>query len=182
MELPLLQAWLPTPEVGFQPGIARFSWSNGFLRLDTLFPGKTSTSRANAHGQRLWELGDVMELFIQKVGEESYREYQIAPNGFSLALGYQDLTGVTAVRSGSRKLEEFLIGEIPSVESSTTPEQWSACLKIPLPASSGDRFRVSCCRYHYPDSSCLGAPVISSTSRHPVRDFHRPQDWAEIVV
>jgi hypothetical protein len=179
MELPLLQSWLPEPEPGFLPGVARFSWAHGVLRLEARFTGHALRSRSTAHGQRLWELGDVAELFVQKVGEESYREYQVSPNGFTLALCYPDLTGVGAVRSGSRTLEDFLTGEIPSVESTTTPEGWSVSLEVPLPASPGERFRVSCCRYAYPKE---GSAIISSTSLHPVRDFHRPQDWAEFVV
>jgi len=149
------------------------------LRLEAGFHGHAPTSRATAHGLRLWELGDVAELFVQKVGEESYREYQVSPNGFTLALHYPDLTGVAAVRSGSRTMEDFFTGEIPFVESTTTPEQWSVSVEIPLPASTGERFRVSCCRYAYPNK---GSAIISSTSLHPVRDFHRPQDWAEFVV
>jgi hypothetical protein len=179
MELPLLQSWLPAPEPGFLPGMARFSWANGVLRVKVEFTGHTPKSRATVHGQCLWELGDVAELFVQKVGEESYREYQASPNGFTLALHYPDLTGVAEVRSGSRTMADFLTGEIPSVESTTTPEGWSVSLEIPLPASTGERFRVSCCRYAYPNK---GSAIISSTSLHPVRDFHRPQDWAEFVV
>jgi hypothetical protein len=179
MELPLLQSWLPAPEPGFLPGMARFSLAHGVLRLEVGFTVHAPTSRATGHGQRLWELGDVAELFVQKVGEESYREYQVSPNGFTLALCYPDLTGVAAVRSGSRTLGDFLTGEIPSVESTTTPEGWSVSLEVPLPASPGERFRVSCCRYSYPKE---GSPIISSTSLHPVRDFHRPQDWAEFAV
>lgn len=181
MDLPLLQSWLPAPEPGFRPGIARFSWADGVLRLEACFPGHAPTSRATAHGQRLWELGDVAELFVQKVGEESYREYQVSPNGFTLALCYPDLSGVAAVRSGSRTLEEFFTGEIPDVECKTTPEGWRVSMKVPLPVSPADRFRVSCCRYDYPDDSPGIRPVISSTSHHLVRDFHRPQDWLEFV-
>lgn len=181
MNLPLLQSWLPAPEPSFLPGMARFSWSDGVLRLEARFLGPAPKSGATGHSQRLWELGDVAELFVQKLGEESYREFQVSPNGFTLALHYPDLGGVAAVRSGSKKLEDFLTGEIPSIESSTTPKGWDASLKIPLPASPGERFRVSCCRYHYADRECGGAPVISSTSPHPVRDFHRPGDWREFV-
>ena len=119
------------------------------------------------------------ELFVQKIGEESYREYQVSPNGFTLALCYPDLTGVAAVRSGSRILEDFDTGPTPPVDITTISEGWSVSLEIPLPASQDERFRVSCCRYDYPKE---GSVIISGTSLHPVRDFHRPQDWAEFIV
>lgn len=181
MDLPLLQSWLPEPEPGFLPGTASFTWANGILRLEAVFTGKEPRSRATAHGQRLWELGDVAELFVQRIGEESYREYQVSPNGFTLALRYPDLSGVAAVRSGRARMEDFLCGEIPAVEVAVTPGVWSVSLEISLPASAGERFRVSCCRYDDPDHPPGGGPVISSTSAHPVRDFHRPQDWREFV-
>lgn len=179
MELPLLQSWLPEPEPGFLPGKATFSRAGSHLVLEADFIGKEPFSRATAHGQRLWEQGDVAELFVQKIGEESYREYQVSPNGFTLALHYPDLNGVAAVRSGLKKLEDFLTGEIPSAECTTTAAGWRVLLRIPLPASPGDRFSVSCCRYGYPAN---GAAVISSTSPHPVRDFHRPQDWVILTA
>jgi hypothetical protein len=179
---PFLQSWLPEPEPGFLPGAARFSWNDGVLRLEAEFTGQAPKSRATGHGQRLWELGDVAELFVQKVGEESYREYQVSPNGFTLALHYPDTQGVADVRSGKKNLGEFITSEIPSVDITKTPEGWGVFMEIPLPAAPGDRFRVSCCRYDYPDHLHGGAPVISSTSPHRVRDFHRPQEWTELTV
>ena len=141
--------------------------------------GREAITTATSHGQRLWELGDVVELFIQKDGESSYREYQVAPNGFTLSLHYPDITSVADVRSGKRRMEEFLSGEIPAVKVTETGEGWQVLMSVPLPASPGERFRVSCCRY---DAGGAGSPpVISSTSPHPVRDFHRPQDWRVFV-
>jgi hypothetical protein len=133
---------------------------------------------ATAHGQKLWEHGDVVELFIHKEGESGYREYQVAPNGFTLSLHYPEISCVAAVRSGERAMEEFQIEEIPSVDVSKTDHGWGVSLSIPLPLTPGERFRVSCCRY---DTGSGRAPVISSTSPHPVRDFHRPQDWREFI-
>ena len=89
------------------------------------------------------------------------------------------LHSVAAVRSGERRMEEFLGNEIPKAKISRSAEGWSVSLSLPLTASPGDRIRVSCCRYDYGSSR---APIISSTSPHPVRDFHRPQDWREIVL
>jgi len=178
MELPLTQSWLPAPEPGFLPGAARFSWADGVLRLEASFTGHTPSSRATTHGQRLWEFGDVVELFVQKAGESGYREYQVAPNGFTLSLHYPDIACVAAVRSGERDMEEFLTKEIPAAKITLTPEGWKILLSVDLAALPGERFRVSCCRY---DATQGGKAVISSTSPHPVRDFHRPQDWREFI-
>lgn len=178
MELPLTQAWLPQQEEGFRPGVAIFSYSDGRLHMKAELIDEEVYSTATAHGQKLWEHGDVVELFIQKEGETGYNEYQAAPNGFTLALHYPDIPCVAAVRSGERNMEEFLTKEIPVVTITTTPDGWQVVMSISLPASPGERFRVSCCRY---DAGHGRQPIISSTSPHPVRDFHRPQDWREFV-
>jgi hypothetical protein len=178
LTLPLAQSWLPEPEAGFLPGTAALSWANGMLYLEVDLVDEEVISTATAHGQRLWEHGDVVELFIQKEGESGYSEYQLAPNGFTLSLRYPDITCVAVVRSGERAMEEFLTEEIPSAEVSKTDHGWRVSLSIHLPSTPGERFRVSCCRY---DAGSGRAPVISSTSSHPVRDFHRPQDWREFI-
>lgn len=178
MELPLTQSWLPQLEKGFRPGMATFSYSDGKLHLKAELIDEEVGSSATAHGQKLWEHGDVVELFIQKEGEEGYWEFQVAPNGFTLALHYPDITCVAAVRNKERQMEEFLTKEIPAVTITMTPEGWKVLLSISLPASPGEKLRVSCCRY---DAGEGRPPVISSTSPHPVRDFHRPRDWREFV-
>lgn len=178
LTLPLLQSWLPEPEVGFLSATATISWDDGMLHLRAVLIDKNVGTTASAHGQKLWEHGDVVELFIQKEGEQGYREYQVAPNGFTLSLHYPDISCVARVRSGERRMEEFLTEEIPIVQITMTGEGWQVLLSVPLPASAGEKFRVSCCRYDVMEG---GKAVISSTSPHPVRDFHRPQDWREFV-
>ena len=178
MEFPLIQSWLPQQEEGFRPGLATFSYSDGKLHLKAELFDEDVSSTATNHGQKLWEHGDVVELFIQKEGESGYREYQVAPNGFTLALHYPEISCVADVRSGERDMEQFLTKEIPATKITLTPEGWEVLLSVHLTALPGEKFRVSCCRY---DATQGGKAVISSTSPHPVRDFHRPQDWREFI-
>lgn len=178
LRLPLVQSWLPELEAGFLPGTATISWAHGILHLRADLTDEEVITTATTHGQRLWEHGDVVELFIQKEGEAGYHEYQVAPNGFTLSLHYPDITCVAAVRRGERAMEEFLTKEIPTAQVFRTNQGWSVSLSAPLTATPGEKFRVSCCRY---DAGSGRPPLISSTSPHPVRDFHRPQDWREFV-
>ena len=178
MKLPLTQSWLREPEAGFLPATATFTWQTGILELLVDMIDKEVITTATACSQRLWEHGDVVELFLQRAGESGYHEYQVAPNGFTLALHYPDITCVTAVRREERRMEEFLTNEMPAAKVSMLSEGWSVVLQIPLPAGPGEVFLVSCCRY---DAGNGRPPVISSTSPHPTRDFHRPQDWREFV-
>lgn len=176
--MPLIQSWLQKPEPGFLPGMATLSWYEGRLHLKADLIDEEVSTTATSHGQKLWEQGDVVELFIQKEGEPGYREYQVAPNGFTLALHYPDISCVAAVRSGERLMEEFLVNEIPSAHITMTGDGWEVLLSVPLEVSPGVKFRVSCCRY---DAGAGRPPIVSSTSLHQVRDFHRPQDWREFI-
>jgi hypothetical protein len=183
MVLPLLQSWLPTTEPGFQPGTTNFIWKEGVLNLTVDLIDEEVITTATANQQRLWEHGDVVELFVQRIGESGYREYQVSPNGFTLALSYPDLSGVASVRSGERQIDEFFSGDSSDASfmarAELTATGWLARFSIPLAGGSGERIRVSCCRY---DAGTGGVPIISSTSPHPVRDFHRPQDWREMIL
>ncbi|MEI6082506.1 MAG: hypothetical protein WCR44_08815 [Verrucomicrobiota bacterium] len=177
--LSFTQSWLPKPEEGFRPGSADISWSNDRLMLVADLIDEEVITTATANQQRLWEHGDVVELFVQRVGESGYREYQVSPNGFKLSLSYPDLTGVIAVRSGERQIDEFFSRDSFIARAELTATGWRARFSIPLPGSFGERIRVSCCRY---DAGACRFPIISSTSPHPVRDFHRPQDWREMIL
>lgn len=45
---------------------------------------------------------------------------------------------------------------------------------------AGVRWHFSFSRYDY--TRGRGEPVISSTSPHPVGDFHRQQEWGELTL
>jgi len=179
MQLPLTQSWLPEVEQGFQQGHARFFWKDGILEVSADLNDSNVQTTATSHGQRLWEHGDVAELFVQRIGEDYYKEYQLSPNGFTLALSYPDLSGVAAVRSGERKIEDFFSERNFEARAELIATGWMARFSIPLSGSPGDRIRINCCRY---DAAEDRAPIISSTSHHTIRDFHRPQEWREFVL
>lgn len=176
------QAWLPESEPGFRPASARIDRDSASVRIVADMISDRVGSKASAHGERLWEQGDVLEVFIGDVSGGGYREYQIAPNGFTLSLRYPDISCIGEVRRGTRRLGEFLTDGPPEARAALTQGGWQATLVIPVPApatGTGKRaFRLSCCRY---DHGAGGLPVLSSTSPHPVRDFHRPRDWREIL-
>ena len=179
MTFPFTQSWLPEPEPAFCPGIAKITIGKGKLYLLAELTQTQVATTATAHQQRLWEQGDVVEFFIQRVGDEDYYEYQIAPNGMILSLHYPDRAAIAEVRNGVSKMEEYL-SDLPIEGSATvTPIGWNAILTIPVTTSIGDHFLVNCGRYDY--SSGI-APVISSTSTLIQRDFHRLEDWREIIL
>jgi hypothetical protein len=165
------QPWLPEPESGFHSGSVDISRNAGVLQLNAALSQPRVGTKANADQQRLWELGDVLELFIQKVGNDDYYEYQIAPNGMMLALHYPNQEAVSAVRNGERRMEEYLCDLPIEGKALVTPDGWSASFRILI---SGEQFRVNCGRYDY---SSDFAPVVSSTAPLTKRDFHRLEEW-----
>ena len=171
------QAWLAEQEQGFRPGIALISWSQGELHLKVDLIDDEVMTTATAHQQRLWEQGDVVEFFVQRVGKPDYHEYHLAPNGLTLALHFPDSSCVASVRSGGRRMEEFLTVLPRRAEVLKTLQGWNASFSIPLDGASGDRILVSCSRY---DAGTGRNPILSSTSPHTVCDFHRTQDWREL--
>jgi hypothetical protein len=177
MNLPFFQSWLSEPEKGFQPANAVLSWGSGKFSVCVDLIDSEVISTASANQQRLWELGDVVELFIQQENCNAYDEYQLSPNGYTLALHYPDLSGVASVRSGEKALEEFCSTLPFEAIASKTSSGWRAEFQIPIFSSHG--IRVSCCRYDYKRGE---SPVLSSTSLHPVRNFHRPEDWMHISL
>ena len=179
INLPFMQAWLPEPEPEFEPGTAEISWRDGKLHLLADLADDEVITSASAHQQRLWEMGDVVELFIQRAGEECYDEYQISPNGMTLALRYPDISCVEGVRKGTRRIEEFFSELLAETSTWKTNLGWGVSISVPLAYCQGDRVRLSCGHY---DAASGRIPIISSTSPHLVRDFHRPQDWREIIL
>lgn len=168
------QSWLAEPEATFHPGSVAISCVSGKLNLHAVLDQPRVHTSATAHQQRLWELGDVFELFVQKKGNSDYYEYQITPNGMMLALHYPDREAVSAVRSGERNIEEFL-SELPMEGSaSITPECWKADIGIRICANEGDRLLINCGRYDYSSGT---TPVVSSISPLSKRDFHRLDEW-----
>ena len=176
---PFAQSWLAALEPDFRPGKGQITWNDGKLHLLAELIDEEVFTTATENQQRLWEKGDVVEFFVQMPGQSGYYEYQIAPNGLTLALFYPDLSGVTAIRSGTKSLDDFLTQTPPTAHAWKTDQGWNASITLPLPAAPGSRLRVSCGRY---DAGTGRSPIISSTSPHPVRDFHRPQDWLEIPI
>ncbi|MEI6321839.1 MAG: hypothetical protein WCP60_01900 [bacterium] len=174
MIYPFTQSWLPEPEIGFHAGSVEILCNDGVLLFKAELQQPLVSTLATAHQQRLWELGDVVEFFVQKTGDSDYHEYQIAPNGMMLALHYPDSNSVISVRNGERRMEEYLCC-LPTGNAAITHSGWRASLSIPV---AGHKMRLNCGRY---DCS-MGLPaIISSTSNLTQRDFHRQQDWREFI-
>ena len=88
-KLPLRELTYPAAERPVkirQKTFYRITCVGGLLRLSVLMQNREVMTGATEDNQRLWELGDVLEFFIQIAGHDDYYEFQLAPNGRTLKL------------------------------------------------------------------------------------------------
>ena len=184
---PLGQAWRSAgAEPGFQPGWARVSWQESFLRFETLFMASAPGNRARGLNERTWELGDICEVFLEIPDTTDYIELHITPENQRLQLRWPT-GGLERFRAGAAPLADFLVGDAGWVKSAAALGRgsWGAQAGIPATVlecaafAAGTTLRAAVCRYDYdgrPD------PVFSSTA--PLREpsFHRRQDWQDLTL
>lgn len=176
MNFHLAQSWLSKPEPHFNKGSVEISFREGMIFLTAYLTQSCVMTRATAHQQCLWELGDVVECFIQGEGTTDYYEYQIAPNGLMLALHYPDSQAIVGVRNGELSIKEFFC-DLPIMGNATiSPFGWLATLAIPI---STDQLRMNCSRYDY---SSGATPIISSIAPLTKRDFHQVNEWCVVKI
>ena len=141
-------------------------------------------TRATAHNQRLWELGDAFEIFLRLAGRESYVELQVAPNNRRLQLDYSNPAAVERARALGSVKDFIMPAKTFRSRTWLLPKDAKWFVLAQIPASSvggksrlrpGMEWRFSFSRYDYTRGRV--APVISSTSPHAKADFHRQQEW-----
>lgn len=167
----LAQPWAAEPEARFRPGTVRLAWSgDALLVLADLQDDEVRTS-ATADNQRLWELGDVFEIFLQVEGSAAYAELHVAPNGARMHLRFPENLPVTPVG-------------FPA-SANLNDGGWRVEAKVPADVcglarfEAGRKLRVSFCRY---DAGTDAPPVLSTSAAHPAVSFHRPEDWPRVVL
>lgn len=167
----LTQPWAAQPEARFRPGTVRLAWSvDALLVLADLHDDEVRTS-ATADNQRLWELGDVFEIFLQAEGNDAYTELHVAPNGIRMHLRFPENLPVTPVGF--------------QASANLTATGWRVEARIPAEVCGLPRFeagtilRVSFCRY---DAGAGAPPVLSTSAAHPAVSFHHPDEWPRVVL
>ncbi len=184
---PLVQAWRPAGlERGFQPGWARVSWAESFLRFETRFKASAPSNQARGLNERTGELGDICEVFLEIPGTTDYLELHITPENQRLQLRWPT-DGLERFRAGAAPLADFLIADAGWVESATAlaSGHWSTEVLIPAAVlgcaafTAGTALRAAVCRY---DCDGRPEPVFSSTA--PLRElsYHRRQEWQDLLL
>ena len=181
---PLQQHWLLQAEPGFAPAVVRAGWHDQSLLVLAELADADIFTRATAQNQRLWELGDVLEIFLRPVGQPSYVEFQITPTNQWLQLIYPDARAVEGAQAISDMGPYLVWGKAfhSAVWLDRQRQRWFVFADIPASAVcrnpgslANNQWLFSFSRYDYTRGEA--APVISSTSRHTKPDFHRQNEW-----
>lgn len=180
----LRQAWLADTEAGFAPAVVRTGWRDDALLVFADLTDADIVSRAAAHNQRFWELGDTFELFLQPAGQTAYVELHVAPPNLRVHARFAgDADGTRPAAAdpfGAALRPPDAFGSRTWVRSDLG--QW--CVLAIVPAATvcgrpapldGATWRFSFSRYDH--TRGRAAPVISSSSPHAVPAFHRPHEW-----
>lgn len=181
------QAWRAEVEPGFAPGHVRIGWREDSLLLFAELSDHNIFTAATAANQRMWELGDTFEIFLRPVTGTEYVEFQVTPNNQQLQLRFANTEALRRAQAAN-VFEEFLLPgnvfhSVTWVQSGN--QKWFVYAAIPAVAVCGQTSLSAGSRWHFSFSRYAnthgGEPVISSTSPHAAADFHRQQEWGELI-
>jgi hypothetical protein len=181
----LRQSWRSEPDREFLPAFVRMGWQEQTILVLAELKDAEIFTFARHSNERLWELGDVFEVFLRPLNQSAYTEIHLSPNNLRMGLRFGD----AAAAEKARKNNSFSLHLIPDMVCTTRTWvfqdfcRWYALFKIPVGSVCdqpmplpGSEWLFSFCRYDY--SRGHAEPVISSTSAHAsANDFHRQADW-----
>ena len=179
----LKQAWRSAPEADFTPGTVWVGWRGGSLLVFAELADADIFSRATASNQRMWELGDTFEMFLQPAGTDGYVEFHVTPPNHRLQVRFPDGTARTRIPFA----ELVLPGDWFQSRTWLLPGERRWFVYAEIPAASlvaadgplaGTDWRFSFSRYDYIRGRV--EPILSSSSPHPVADFHRREEWGTL--
>ncbi|MBN2643605.1 MAG: hypothetical protein JXR78_18280 [Victivallales bacterium] len=150
---------------------------NDAFLLSVFFQDSDIFNVAVCNDQPTWELGDVVEFFIQLPGHEDYYEFHVTPDNVTLQL---HLACNNEKYILSYKDNLFDGGLKSSTQICHEDNFWYAEMDVPYAvlgtsSSEVDGSRFSIGRYNY--SRKWDKPEISSTAYFGNSGFHSPECW-----
>lgn len=186
-KIPLGQHWLEKEEAAFAPAEVFFGWRGESLLVFAELTDADIFTRAKKPNERMWELGDVFEIFLLPAGQAAYFEFHVAPNSQWLQLRYPN----SATIRRSRKTNDFSAYLLPDkvfhskAWSRPKEKKWFVLAEIPRKvicetkaSKQSGTWSFSFSRYDY--TRGRRKPVISSTSPHTRPDFHAQEEWHKL--
>ena len=172
------QAWLEAPEADFLAAEIRVGWTPTSLLVHADLPDRDIFTQATASNQRMWELGDVFEIFLQAADRSDYLELHVTPPNLRLQLHFPS-AGKPATH-----LDDGAFASWVKIDSEN--QRWTVHAEIPARLVSGrdsiqaeESWHFSFSRYDA--SRDRRPPVLSSTSPHRALNFHRIHEWGNFI-
>jgi len=183
------QAWRDKRERGFRGGKVRIGWRGDRLLYLTDLTDRDVVTAASKRNDRMWELGDVLEIFAGEHENPYYIEYQTAPNGLVLQILWPDASALQRTDGGT-KLKAFILEDDAAVARvRRTRNGWQVYGEIPAASVQarkssrktlkGTVWDLSFGRYDYAaDGKTF---MLSSTSPLTKASNHRRHEWQQVV-
>jgi hypothetical protein len=172
------QGWLDAPEPDFLPAEIRVGWTPSRLIVLADIPDRDIFTEATGPNQKMWELGDVFEIFLKPEDRSDYVELHVTPPNFRLQL---------QIESPGKPATQLPDGVFSSrVTIDISNQKWTVYAEVPSTLvtghdqiATGEAWLFSFSRY---DASRDGRPpILSSTSPHQAINFHRIHEWGKIT-
>jgi hypothetical protein len=163
----------------------RVTWTSDSVRVSADLEDADVFTSAPGDSCRLWEMGDVFEMFFQAENAGYYVEMHVAPGNQRLHLRIPIAGGPGPQRKDVAPENFFVDPPRFSSRTARTAVGWTVDATVPCCEVSGraaitpgERWLVSFCRYDaWSDSR---PPVLSSSSPHAEPNFHRRHEWRSL--
>jgi len=169
---------------------ARLLWDDQFLYFSAEMEDSDLYADVKEHNGMIWS-NDVIELFVKPAQDRlAYYEFQVSAANTQLELffpsrgsgGYHRFAPLTKLGIESAVQLQGTLNDWRDKDTG-----WTAEGRIPLTAfetsgnrpRAGDKWRFAFCRYDY--SAAFERPEISSTAPLTQSDFHRYEDYGELL-
>ncbi len=181
------QAWRAAPEPDFTPATVHVGWRGDALLILAELKDADIFTRATALNQRMWELGDTFEIFLQPAAAPGYVEFHVTPNNQRLQVAFANAAAYERVQASGLFEELFVSDEMFHAQTWCQPEKQTWWVYTEIPAVSvcgvtgplpGSEWRFSFSRYDYIRGR--SEPILSSSSPHAVAGYHRRQEWGTL--
>ena len=185
-KLSFCQPWRSAQEDAFQDGSVSIGWHDDTFFYLAELQDSQPHSRSTERNQRLWLLGDVLEVFAGSEPQPAYIEFHTSPNGHTLHLLWPDASALAKANASDEGITPYL-SEHSDIASTAwiTPIGWSVYgrlsskLLTPVsPSLRGQSWQINFGRYDYPAD--FSSPTISTTSPLTHPHFHRRSEWHRI--
>ncbi len=156
------------------PAEVRVRWNKQWVFFEFRCRDRSLVAPGDSDGMDHFKLGDVVEIFLARVGAENYAELHATPSGKKSVYFFQDYR-----RRGVKPTDADMI----KVRSEKTGEGWRALMCIPWSVLGGSRgeWEFLAGRYDYAADSAK--PSLSSFPLQTGKpDFHLRSRYARLEL